>query len=87
MNNNLPVLPDWFGIALITIIGAIGVLICIMSAVNDIKEARRERIRRELKIRVEEAKKSNELAAFYTAVAYGDERDFSYWYDTAQKFK
>ena len=85
MNNNLPVLPDWFGTIFI-IIGIIGVLVFIMSVVNDMKEARREKIRRDLRIRVEEAKKSNELAAFYTAVAYGDERDFSYWYDTAQKF-
>lgn len=85
MPNNMPVLPDWFGIIFI-IIGIIGVSVYIMEVVREYKDYRRERIREKLMKRIAESKRSDRLAAFYAAAALGDKADFTYYYNTAKKF-
>ena len=85
MNPNF-MLPDSIGYLLIAF-GSIAVVVYIKSAIDDIKAARHERAVREFEAAVKADKVSKALVDYYTAAAYGDEKDFSYWYETAKQFK
>lgn len=81
MNPNF-ILPDGIGYLLVAF-GIAAVVAYLKATIDDIKEARRVR---EFKKAVKADKVSRQLADYYTAAAYGDYEDFSYWYETAQKF-
>lgn len=86
MPYNMPVLPDWIFYVFI-VFAVMSFIVYIICEINEYREYKREKFRKQFKHDVAEAKKSNTLAEYYTAVAYGDDKDFSYWYDTAEKFK
>ncbi len=80
------ILPDSIGYLLI-VFGAVAAAVYIRSAIDDIRAARRERAVREFKEAVKADKVSRALADFYTAAAYGDPDDYTYWVETAKQFK
>lgn len=78
-------MPDWV-FTVLAITGAVALAIYIVLTVSEIKANRRKKIRKRLAAGIIEAKRSKMLAESYSAVAYGDKANFSYWYDTARKF-
>lgn len=66
--------------------GAVAVITYIKTSIDEIKAFRRERAICEFKIAVENNRKSQTLADYYTAAADGDPDDCDYWDETAKKF-
>lgn len=83
MISNFPILPDSIFNALV-ILGALAAAVYITSTDET---ARKENKVREFKIAVENNRKSQTLADYYTAAADGDPDDCDYWDDTAELFK